>query len=157
TTLTGVEEQSAKYRLGLPDGLPAAREPLPFAYETTGVETHFTSLLDPEPRSRPVFAFHQPATLAAWLQQAPAGVPIDQHSTLRACLTRLPQAAPLAPTGLRECQFEAITKLEQSFAANRPRALVQMATGSGKTYTAVAASYRLLKYGGARRVLFLVD
>ncbi len=47
-TLTGVEEQSGRYRLGLPPGVRAAREPLPFAYETTGVETHFTSHLDPD-------------------------------------------------------------------------------------------------------------
>ncbi|MDP9375552.1 MAG: restriction endonuclease subunit R, partial [Chloroflexota bacterium] len=66
--LIGVEEQSAKYSAGLPEGVPAARTPLPFAYETTGVETRFTSLLDPEPRSRPVFAFHRPETLAAWLE-----------------------------------------------------------------------------------------
>src|SRR5258708_7959207 len=66
-TLVGVEEQSNKYRSGLPDDFPAARLPLPFAYETTGIETRFTSYLDPVPRSRPVFAFHWPDTLAGWL------------------------------------------------------------------------------------------
>jgi type I restriction enzyme R subunit len=157
TTLTGIEEQSAKYRVGLPDWVAAARHPLPFAYETTGVETRFTSHLDPEPRSRPVFAFHRPETLAEWLAQAPenpenAGG--GENRTLRARLRRMP---PLDPRGLRECQVEAVTNLERSFAADRPRALVQMATGSGKTYTAVSSVYRLLKYGGARRVLFLVD
>jgi type I restriction enzyme R subunit len=50
-TLTGVEAQSAKYRVGLPAGLPAARQHLPFAYETTGIETGFTSFLDPDPRA----------------------------------------------------------------------------------------------------------
>ncbi len=152
--LIGVEEQSAKYRVGLPEGVPAARTPLPFAYETTGVETRFTSLLDPEPRSRPVFAFHQPETLAAWLEQAPAGLPAAENDTLRARLRRLP---PLSPEGLRGCQVEAIANLERSFAEDRPRALVQMATGSGKTYTAVSSVYRLLKHGGARKILFLVD
>ena len=153
-TLIGVEEQSAKYRSGLPGNLPAARLPLPFSYETTGIETRFTSYLDPEPRSRPVFAFHRPETLAEWLDQAPEDVPNDQHTTLRAGLRRLP---PLPTTGLRDCQVEAITNLERSFAENRPRALIQMATGSGKTYTAVSNIYRLVKFAGARRVLFLVD
>ena len=112
-TLIGVEEQSAKYRMGLPGGLPAARIPLPFSYETTGIETRFTSHLDPEPRSRPVFAFHRPETLAGWLAQAPEDFPNEQNDTLRARLRRLP---PLPHAGLRDCQIEAITKLECSFA-----------------------------------------
>src|SRR6266536_2600466 len=153
-TLIGVEEQSAKYRMGLPGGLPAARIPLPFTYETTGIETRFTSHLEPEPRSRPVFAFHQPETLATWLDQAPEDVPSELNATLRARLRCLP---PLPHMGLRDCQIEAITNLERSFAENRPRALIQMATGSGKTYTAVSSIYRLVKFGGAQRVLFLVD
>ena len=150
-TLTGVEAQSAKYREGTPGALPMARTPLPFAYESTGGETRFTNGLDPEPRSRPVFAFHRPETLAEWLAQAPA---TGENQLMRARLLRLP---PLPKTGLRECRFEAITHLEQSFQQNRPRALVQMATGSGKTYMAVSSIYLLIKFGGARRVLFLVD
>ncbi|HLV98738.1 MAG TPA: DEAD/DEAH box helicase family protein [Ktedonobacterales bacterium] len=150
-TLTGVEVQSAKYREGRAGALTMARVPLPFAYESTGVETRFTNDLDPEPRSRPVFAFHQPETLAEWLAQAPAEG--DNH-LMRSLLLRLPA---LPTTGLRDCQFEAITHLEESFQQNRPRALVQMATGSGKTYMAVSSVYRLIKFGGARRVLFLVD
>ena len=65
TTLTGVEIQAAKYTSGLPEHLPAWQRPLPFVYQSTGVETRFTNGLDPEPRSRPVFAFHRPETLAA--------------------------------------------------------------------------------------------
>lgn len=67
-TLSGVEIQAAKYTQGLPAGLPRWGSPLPFAYQSTGVETRFTNGLDPEPRSRPVFAFHQPELLAAWLE-----------------------------------------------------------------------------------------
>lgn len=67
STLTGVAFQSTKYTEGLPDELPAWTRPLPFAYESTGVETRFRNGLDPEPRSRGVFAFHQPETLAEWL------------------------------------------------------------------------------------------
>ena len=144
-TLSGVSHQSQKYGSGLPAALPAWRKPLPFLYESTGVETLFTDGRDPDPRSRRVFAFHQPPTLAAWVQE---------NVSLRARLASLP---PLDPTGLWPAQAEAIANLEQSLADNRPRALIQMATGSGKTFTAVNSIYRLVKFGGVRRVLFLVD
>ena len=71
-TLTGVETQAVKYTQGLPPGLPRWRNPLPFSYQSTGVETRFTNGLDPAPRSRPVFAFHRPEQLAAWLALLPA-------------------------------------------------------------------------------------
>lgn len=83
-TLTGVEIQSAKYREGHPGALPVARSPLPFAYETTGVETRFTNGLEPDPRSRPVFAFHRPETLAEWLVQAPE---VGENLKLAGCTT----------------------------------------------------------------------
>ena len=150
-SLLGVREQSAKYIAGIDDTLPAARMPLPFHYETTGVETRFTSNLDPVPRSRPVFSFHRPETLLEWLTLFPED---GENNTLRARLLQLPE---LATDNLRECQVEAITNLDHSFKQNRPRALIQMATGSGKTFTAVNFIYRLIKYGGAKRVLFLVD
>ncbi len=112
-TLIGVEEQSMKYRLGLAEEFPDARYPLPFSYETTGIETRFTSYLDPQPRSRPVFTFHRPETLATWLEQCPQNASDEQNMTLRARLRRFPS---LLRDGLRDCQFEAITSLEQSFA-----------------------------------------
>src|SRR5216684_3662480 len=62
-TLTGVEEQSGKYAKGLLDIYPKWCEPLPFAYESTGIETQFTNQLDLSPKSRNVFAFHKPETL----------------------------------------------------------------------------------------------
>jgi type I restriction enzyme R subunit len=104
-TLTGVEAKSAKYREGKPGALPMARVPLPFAYESTGVETRFTNGLDPEPRSRPVFAFHRPETLAERLAQAPEA---GENQLMRARLLHLP---PLPKTGLRDRQVEAITHL----------------------------------------------
>jgi hypothetical protein len=64
---------------------------------------------------------------------------------------------PLDETGLWSVQARAIRNLERSLAKADPRALVQMATGSGKTFAAVNAAYRLLKYGGISRILFLVD
>ncbi len=148
-SLVGVEEQSTKYVTGVPSGLPAWHNPLPFCYESTGSETRFTNRIDPDPRSRNVFAFHRPETLLAWVQHvAGGGSPLAK---------RLQEFPPLAPAKLWPAQFEAITNLEKSFAAGRPRALIQMATGSGKTFTAVNFIYRLVKYGGAKRVLFLVD
>jgi len=147
TTLSTVAEQSGHYGENLPDFLEGTG-PLAFYYESTGVETFFRDERDPEPRSRPVFNFHRPDTLAAWLAQS---------ESLRTRLMSMPLAHPLATAGMRECQIEAIRGLEKSFAADRPRALIQMATGAGKTYTACAFVYRLIKFAGARRVLFLVD
>jgi len=147
-TLSGVSEQTTPYLHGLPDHIPHYHSPLSFGYESTGVETFFTDLRDPEPRSRRIFAFHRPETLRTWALQ---------QETLRARLHTMPEEHPLITQGLRDCQIEAITNLEQSFAADRPRALIQMATGSGKTYTAVSFIYRLIKFGGAKRVVFLVD
>jgi len=144
-TLHGVEAQSAKYAHGLSPDVPAYRLPLPFLYESTGKVTQFTNGLEPEPRSREVFAFHRPEELLRL-------VGLDRQ--LRGALRALP---PLEPAGLWPAQITAIENLETSLRANRPRALVQMATGSGKTFTAVSAIYRLVKYAGARRVLFLVD
>jgi type I restriction enzyme R subunit len=79
---------------------------------------------------------------------------VKRDKSLRKRLFDLPS---LQTEGLRDCQINAITKLETSFKENRPRALIQMATGSGKTFTAITAIYRLLKYAKAKRVLFLVD
>lgn len=149
-TLQGVKEQSAKYLTALDEFMPA-RQALPFHYETTGIKTYFTSHLDPTPRSRLVFHFHTPEMLREWLALAPED---GENDTLRARLLHMPE---LITRGLRDCQIEAITNLECSLSEQRPRALIQMATGSGKTFTAVNFIYRLIRYGGARRVLFLVD
>ncbi len=158
TTLSGVEFQSGRYAQGLPAGLPAWRRPLPFLYESTGIETHFTQGLDPEPRARPVFAFHRPEMLADWLQYAvgtsPAQGVAEPASTF---LSRMKSLPPLVEAGLWPAQVKAVNNLEASIRANKPRALIQMATGSGKTFTAISFIYRLIKFAGARRVLFLVD
>ena len=169
STLSGVEAQSGKYGAGLPDNLPAHLRPLPFLYESTGAETQFTNGLDPEPRSRPVFSFHTPATLAEWIGDA-----ADQSKTSANGQTqvgeekarlliannlrqRLKEMPPLDTAGLWPVQKTAIRNLEKSLAAGKPRALVQMATGSGKTFMACNQVYRLIKHAGAQRVLFLVD
>ncbi|MBA4189519.1 MAG: restriction endonuclease subunit R [Planctomycetaceae bacterium] len=144
-TLTGVETQSAKYTEGLPKNLPAHHLPLPFAYESTGTVTQFTNFLEQDARSREVFAFHKPEELLRLV-----GLEAQVRSRLK-CLPELEQGK------MWVVQSDAIRSLEKSLADNRPRALIQMATGSGKTFTAVNACYRLAKFGGAKRILFLVD
>jgi len=151
TTLTEVERQSQKYTTGLPEWVPAWATPLPFAYESTGVETRFTSGFDPEPRSRRVFSFHRPETLAEWCRRAEAG---ERPIALSDGFIHLPAEAP---SGLWPAQETALLNLERSVQEFRPRALIQMATGSGKTFTAANICYRLIKYARARRILFLVD
>ena len=146
-TLSGVAEQASEYTVGWHTHLPYVTLPLPFQYESTGIETYFRDNRDPSPRSRPIFAFHRPETLAEWIQEA---------DTLRARLCRLPEV-PLPEEILWEAQVRALRGLEASLAQDNPRALIQMATGSGKTFVAVNAAYRLIKYAKARRLLFLVD
>lgn len=116
-----------------------------FAYEATGELTRFTDYADIKYRSRRVFSFHRPETLQGLLAQS---------NTVR---NNLKGSHPFDKTGFRDCQVTAIENLDKSFAENRPRALVQMATGAGKTFTAITAAYRLLKYGRMKRILFLVD
>ena len=142
--LTTVEEQSEGYARAKLKWV-AKEAPLPFLYESTGQITRFTNGRDPNPRSREVFTFHRPETFKDWML-APR--------TFREGIAALPQ---IIPTDLRECQVKAISNLEVSLKADKPRALVQMATGSGKTFTAIAQVYRLLKHADARRILFLVD
>lgn len=142
--ITTVEDQSAGYAAANLKWINKSKA-LPFVYESTGVITRFTDGRDPKPRSREVFAFHRSETMAEWLMQS---------DSLRARLQAMP---PLIQTGLRDCQIAAIQNLEASFKADKPRALVQMATGSGKTYTAITSVYRLVKHADAKRILFLVD
>ncbi len=145
TTLSGVEEQSNRYAESFPENLDPVELPLPFVYESTSVETYFRDLRDEESRSRELFWFHKPEELHELL---------SREETLRNQLRRLPK---LEQGRLRDAQFEAIQQLEKSLAEGRPRSLIQMATGSGKTYMAVEECYRLIKHANAKRILFLVD
>ncbi len=144
-TLSHVSEQSARYSAARKWIPQRWADPLPFTYESTGLETRFVDQRDPDARSRPVFNFYRPEHLVAH---------VKEPDTLRARLRSMPA---ITPEGFRDCQIDGIRGLEASLAANRPRALVQMATGAGKTYFSVHQVYRLLKHAGARRVLFLVD
>ncbi len=142
--ITTVEMQSGDYAKAKLKWVQNS-EPLPFVYESTGIITRFTNGRDPKPRSREIFTFHKPETLAEWL---------SKDKSLRGRLLDMP---PLNHEGLRKCQILAIENLEASFKEDKPRALIQMATGSGKTFTAITSVYRLLKHADAKRVLFLVD
>jgi type I restriction enzyme R subunit len=149
-TLTGYEIQTEKYSVDLPDVLKPYRKPLPFCYQSTGIETRFTNLMEPDARSRTVFGFHRPETMADWLMDEST----KPGSTLRARLKHMP---PLNEEKLWPAQIKAIRNLEDSLAHGRPRALIQMASGGGKTFTACNFCYRLIKHAGAQRILFLVD
>lgn len=156
TTLSGVEWQSAMYAEGLPADVRlkalTVEGRLPFIFEASGSQTHFTNGYDPTPRARRTFAFPTPSTLARALREAEAD---PERATWRAKVQHMPEL-DVAP--LRPAQITAINGIERSLAEQRfDRSLVQMATGAGKTFTAVTTAYRLLKHGGFHRVLFLVD
>ncbi len=140
--LTIAEDQSSDYAKAKLKYLN--NDPLPFVYESTGTITRFTDYRDPKPRGRNIFSFHKPETLANYLKK----------ESLRKRLLGLPV---LDLKGLRPAQIKAIQNLEHSFKKNRPKALIQMATGAGKTFTASTFVYRLLKFANAKRILFLVD
>ena len=142
--IISVEEQAARYASS---AFKWVTEPcqIRFVYEATGDLIRFTDYADIRYRSRQVFSFHQPETLRLLLKK---------KDTVRNCLKKIPV---LNPEGFRKCQINAIQKLDESFADNRPRALIQMATGAGKTVTAITAVYRMLKFANMNRILFLVD
>ena len=161
-----VEMQAKKYVDGLPDVLDAPFKPLPFAYISTGEETAFINHFDPHPRTREIFSFHRPETLREWLTADTLDAWIknsggfftaaddEKPSTLRARLRAMP---PVVLPGMWPNKVRAVVNIEKSLFDDKPRSLIQMATGTGKTLLAVTTLYRLIKFGGARRVLFLVD
>ncbi|MCC7542656.1 MAG: DEAD/DEAH box helicase family protein [Deltaproteobacteria bacterium] len=165
-SILSVETQANKYSEGLPVVLDAPHRPLPFLYIATGEETAFINRLDPQPRTRTVFSFHRPDTmrewltadtLHAWIQGLGGYFTVGEDSkpsTLRARLRAMP---PVDLPGMWPNKVQAVSRIEKSLFDDRPRSLIQMATGTGKTLLAVTTLYRLIKFGGARRVLFLVD
>jgi type I restriction enzyme R subunit len=146
-----VEVQTKKYVEGVPAELDVPITPLPFAYVSTGAETVLINHLDPHPRTRAVFSFHQPETLREWLsadtldtwvRRVGAFTAADdtKPSTLRARLRALP---PVELPGLWPNKVQAIRNIEHSLFNDRPRALIQMATGTGKTLLAVTSIYQI--------------
>lgn len=142
--ITAVEGQSARYANSTFKWITQDYT-IRFAYEATDKLTRFTDYRDIKFRSRTIFSFHRPETLRALL---------NAPDTVRNSMKRFP---PFDTSGFRDCQIRAIHNLDRSFSENKPKALVQMATGAGKTFTAITAAYRLLKFGKMNRILFLVD
>ena len=144
--LSTAEAQAARYATSKLKWV-LDNKPLRFRWASTDELTFFADIEDIDYRSRRVFSFFQPETLKDWLNKG--------NDTLR---NKLKFDMPILQNyKLRDCQFTAINNLEKSFRENKPRALIQMATGAGKTYTAVTTVYRLLKFAKAKRILFLVD
>ena len=136
-----VAEQAEKYARKLLNWYPCWQNPLPFVYLSNGKELLFRDIRDTQSEYKSLEQMHTPREIAkiADIQNEFAGLPY------------------LSPRGLRKCQFEAITRLESSFSCGEKRALMVLATGAGKTFTACMASYRLLSYTPTKRILFLVD
>ena len=116
-------------------------KPLPFIYLSNGKELLFRNLKEPGGKYQKLDAMHSPKKMA-------------ELAGIKSYFIGLPA---LERKGLRDCQYEAVSNLEASFRNGQQRALIVLATGAGKTFTACLAAYRFLTYTPARRVLFLVD
>jgi type I restriction enzyme R subunit len=134
-------EQAALYARSVPNIYQTYQKPLPFIFTSNGKELYFCDFREQDHYFKQIMTIPTPHELVKKLgiNDYFAGLP-----TLR-------------KKGLRDCQYEAITELEKSFRAGQNRALMVLATGAGKTYTACLATYRMLSYTPMRRVLFLVD
>lgn len=136
-----VQVQAEQYARRLQLWCPYWESPLPITYISNGKELYFCDLREPNPQYRKLEAMHTPKQLV-------------KLAGITAPFAALP---PLKKQGLRDCQYEAITKLETSLRGGNKRALLVLATGSGKTFTACVAANRLLSYTPTKRILFLVD
>ena len=134
-------EQAVLYAKSVPHIYQAYQKPLPFIFTSNGKVLFFCDFREQEHSFRQIMTIPTPYELVKQLgiNDYFAGLPTLQKK------------------GLRDCQYEAVTELEKSFRAGQNRALMVLATGAGKTYTACLAAYRLLSYTPMRRILFLVD
>lgn len=134
-------EQTIRYTRYVPECYQAYERPLPFIYQSNGVTTLFRDCRSEDSDYEEINRIHTPKEMVKMLgiEDPYAGLPTLQKK------------------GLRDCQYEAISELEYSFRTGQNRALLVLATGAGKTYTACMASYRFLAYTPMKRILFLVD
>jgi type I restriction enzyme R subunit len=156
TTLAEVHLQAMRYASSLTPGQKLnavlAKGVLPFVYEASSTELYFSNHFDPEPTSRRIFNFQRPSTLETIIR---AEDPVNGKGGWRSQIATMPGTEGY---DLRPASERAIHNIENWLKTDgRRRALVQMATGAGKTRMAVTEIYRLLKFGGFKRVLFLVD
>lgn len=134
-------EQAALYARSVPHIYQTYQKPLPFIFTSNGKELYFCDFREQDHYFKQIMTIPTPHELVKKLG-------------IRDCFAGLPT---LRKKGLRDCQYEAITALEKSFRSGQKRALMVLATGAGKTYTACLAAYRMLSYTPMRRILFLVD
>lgn len=134
-------EQAALYAKSVPNIYQTYQRPLPFIFTSNGKELYFCDFREQDQCFKQIMTIPTPHELVKKLG-------------INDCFAGLPT---LRKKGLRDCQYEAITELEKSFRSGQKRALMVLATGAGKTYTACLAAYRMLSYTPMRRVLFLVD
>ena len=136
-----VSEQVERYARRVPNYYPVYQNPLPLLYKSNGKDLLFRNDKIENSYYQKINHIHTPAEIVRLLNidDLFAGLPV------------------LRKEGLRACQYEAVSELEDSFRLGQNRALMVLATGAGKTYTACLAAYRFLSYTKMRRVLFLVD
>ena len=136
-----VSDQVVTYAKNIPQYYQAYQRPLPLLYKSNGKIVLFKDYRDNDSDFEEINRIHTPWEIVKVLgiDDPFAGLP-----TLRS-------------KRLRDCQYEAVTELEKSFRIGQNRALMVLATGAGKTYTACLTAYRMLAYTPMRRVLFLVD
>lgn len=150
TTLGNVvAEQTAKYSAGALPWYQTWTNPLPFLFMSNGEKLLFRNALQKDSEYEPIKKMLTPKQLVKLARES--GLKIDSE------FVALPALPPVAPNGLRLCQHEAITALEMAFKHGERRALLDIATGAGKTYTACMICYRQLTYTPVERVLYLVD
>ena len=137
-------EQAELYAKGVPLKYQAYQRPLPIIYLSNGKQVLFKDFRDPNSKLIELNRIHTPKEIVKLL-----GIK-DEYAAL-------PMLTEREKKALRACQYEAITKLEKSFKSGHKRALMVLATGAGKTYTACMAAYRMLSYTPMKRILFLVD
>lgn len=147
STLLGKEPQVEKYSKNFPEEFDMIDKELPFNYISTGTQTYFTNKWDAKPRSREVFAFHKPETFEKWIKQG-------KENNLR---RNLALNKKYENKSLWSAQIKTIKNLKESLFKGNQKSLIQMATGSGKTFTAVNICEDLITNGKAKRILFLVD
>lgn len=139
-----VKSQAENYTRILPPSNQYWFNPIPFVFISNGETMLFKDMRNPDNPYINLGKMYSPKEIVER-----AGIE-DEYA-------KLPAVPPVGPKGLRECQFEAISNLELSFKYGEKKALIVLATGAGKTFTACTAAYRLLNYTSAKRVLFLVD
>ena len=120
---------------------PVWESPIPFVFLSNGNKIAFKDIRTPDARYETIHKFLRPKDLASKLH-------------LKGEFIGLPY---LSKENLRNCQYDAIRHLEASFRTGKRRALMSLATGAGKTFTACMIAYRMLTYTPMKRVLFLVD